>query len=125
MVADLHLVMHVGPLGIEPTWPADIHFYETLPDWADNWEQVCEHFCHGEGRAYHFVLNDADLASSNDITALYGGTLKAYDADKPIEPEASGEEKLTALDTALDAAMIRQDIELPVRVRPSPLKERP
>lgn len=108
-MADLHLVMHVGPLGIEPTWPANLHFYEALPDWADDWEHVCRHFCRGEGRAYHFVLDDADLASSNDITTLYGGTLKAYDADKPIEPEASGDEKLTVLDEALDAAMIRQN----------------
>jgi hypothetical protein len=97
--------MYVGPLGIESTWPANIYFYETLPGWAGSWEQVCQSFCRGEGRAYHFVLDGADLASSDDITALYGGTLKAYDADKPIEPEASGEEKLAALDGILEHAL--------------------
>ena len=113
-MAELHVVMHVGPLGIDARWPADIYFYDGLPDWAGTWEQVCQHFCHGEGRAYHFKLDGADLSSQHDITALYGGHLKAYDADKPLPyDEASGEEKLAMLDAALAEQLTEPSSEPP------------
>lgn len=84
-MSTLHLVMVVGPLGVSKAWPARLYFYARLPQDVANWNELLFRRTKGEGRAYHFALQDSDLAFPEDIEALYGQQLEAL--EPPETPE--------------------------------------
>lgn len=100
-MADLFVLLDVGPLGISADWPADLHFYDKLPKWAEDWEAVAIHAAHGEGRAYVFSLVAGDFAFEGDKTALVGESLLALES----EEFRARRDRIAALEAALAEAL--------------------